>query len=135
MALIDKLNFDGKGLIPAVIQDHRTMQVLTLCYMDREALEKTMKDNKIYVFRRSKGRVMIKGETSGCVQRVREVYVDCADNSVLFKVDQEKAACHKGYFSCYFRRVDAQGDVRIDAERLFDPDRVYSKKESSQDKK
>ena len=135
MALIDKLNFDGEGLIPAVIQDHRTMEVLTLCYMDREALEKTMKEKKVHVFRRSKGRVMIKGETSGCVQTVREVYVDCADNSVLFKVDQEKAACHKGYFSCYFRRVDAQGDIRIDAERLFDPAQVYREKGSSQDKK
>ena len=95
MSLIDKLNFDDKGLIPAVIQDAKSSRVLTLCYMDKEALEKTLEEKKIYVFRRSKGRVMLKGETSGCVQHVKDIFVDCARNSILFKVDQERAACHK----------------------------------------
>jgi len=125
MNFIDKLNFDDKGLIPAVIQDEKSGEVLTLCYMNREALERTVQEKKVYVFRRSKGRVMIKGETSGCVQEVKEVAVDCADNSILIKVKQNRAACHEGYFSCYFRKVDEKGGYRIDGERVFDPKDVY----------
>jgi len=128
MGFVEKLNFDEKGLIPAVIQDDKSRQVLTLCYMDKEALEKTLQEGKIYVFRRSKGRVMIKGETSGCTQKVRSVYVDCADNSVLFKVNQNRAACHEGYFSCYYRRIDEEGNEVVEGERVFDPKEVYGEK-------
>jgi phosphoribosyl-AMP cyclohydrolase len=127
MGLADKLNFDDKGLIPAIIQDDASGRVLTLCYMNAEAIEKTLEEKKIYVFRRSKGRIMIKGETSGCVQTVKSVFVDCADNSILFKVDQERAACHKGYFSCYFRKIDERGEEVIEEKRLFDPGEVYNK--------
>ena len=128
MSIIDKLNFDEKGLIPAIIQDERSSRVLTLCYMDKEAIEKTLKEKKIYVFRRSKGRIMLKGETSGCVQSVKELFVDCANNSLLFKVDQTRAACHKGYFSCYFQKVTGTGETVIEEERIFDPKEVYKKK-------
>ncbi len=125
MSLIDKLNFDDKGLIPAIVQDEKSSRVLTLCYMNRDALEKTLSQKKIYVFRRSKGRVMLKGETSGCVQHLKEVFVDCAENSLLFKVEQERAACHEGYFSCYFRKVDGAGRVTVEEERVFRPEDVY----------
>ncbi len=127
MSFVDTLNFDEKGLVPAVIQDADSSRVLTLCYMDREALEKTLAEGKIYVFRRSKGRVMLKGETSGCVQTVKEVFIDCADNSVLFRVKQERAACHEGYFSCYFRKMGKSGEFVIEEERVFDPKDVYKK--------
>ncbi len=125
MEFIEKLNFDDKGLIPTIIQDDVTGQVLTLCYMNKEALEKTMEEKKIYVFRRSKGRIMIKGETSGCIQIVKNVFVDCADNSVLFKVDQHRAACHKGYFSCYYSKVNENGGLTVEGDRVFDPKEVY----------
>ncbi len=125
MRFIDQLNFDEKGLIPAIVQDDATGEVLTLCYMNKEAIEKTVEEKKVYVFRRSKGRLMIKGETSGCVQHVKSVYVDCAENSLLFKVDQEKAACHKGYFTCYFRKVNETGALEAEGERVFDPKDVY----------
>ena len=125
MNFIKSLNFSDKGLIPAVIQDFETSKVLTLCYMDAEALEKTMESGKIYVYRRSKGRVMIKGETSGCTQEVKEIFVDCADNSILFKVKQNRAACHEGYFSCYFRKVDGDRGTSIEDVRVFDPKDVY----------
>ncbi|MGB2601152.1 MAG: phosphoribosyl-AMP cyclohydrolase [Candidatus Omnitrophota bacterium] len=125
MSFIDELNFDEKGLIPAIIQDEKSSRVLTLCYMTREAVEKTMQEKKIYVFRRSKGRLMLKGETSGCVQAVKEIAVDCANNSVLFKVEQNRAACHKGYFSCYFNKIDDSGNKVVDEERIFDPKDVY----------
>jgi len=125
MSFIDNLNFDANRLIPAIVQDEKSSRVLTLCYMDKEALERTLKEGKIYVFRRSKGRVMVKGETSGCTQIVKQVFVDCANNSLLFKVDQNRAACHDGYFSCYFSRINKNGEVVIEEERVFDPKEVY----------
>lgn len=125
MEIISKLNFDEKGLIPAIIQDAKSMRVLTLCYMTREALEKTLQEGKIYVFRRSKGKLMLKGETSGCVQTVKAMYVDCADNSILFMIEQERAACHEGFFSCYFRRVAENGEYVVEETRVFDPSEVY----------
>lgn len=128
MSFIDELNFDDKGLIPAVIQDAGSSRVLTLCYMDRAALEKTLEEKKIYVFRRSKGRVMLKGETSDCVQVVKELFVDCAENSLLFKVEQSRAACHEGYFSCYFRKINEKGRAVVEEERIFDPKDVYKDK-------
>lgn len=127
MSFLDNLNFDDKGLIPAVIQDEATSEVLTLCYMNKDAVEKTIEEKKVYVFRRSKGRLMIKGETSGCVQHVKSVYVDCAENSLLIKVDQERAACHEGYFTCYFRKVNDSGKLDAQGERVFNPEDVYGK--------
>jgi len=125
MSLVDKLNFDAKGLIPAVIQDEKTGKVLTLCYMTRDAVIKSFNEGKVYVFRRSKGRLMAKGETSGCFQMIKAVLPDCEYNSLLFKVNQIKAGCHKGYFSCYFREVDEDGNEKIIEERIFDPKDVY----------
>ena len=123
--LLQLLKFNDKGLIPAIIQDEKTGEVLTLCYMTKEALEKTLDEGKIYVFRRSKGRLMLKGETSGCIQKVKSLCIDCEGNSLLFKVDQLKAACHEGYFTCYFRRVDKNGIVETIGKRVFDPKDVY----------
>jgi phosphoribosyl-AMP cyclohydrolase len=127
MDLLKELNFDKNGLIPAVIQDKESGKVLTLCYMDSEALQSTIREGKVHVFRRSKGRVMIKGETSGCIQKVRDILVDCAENSLLFLVDQERAACHKGYFSCYYRKISGGGGSTVVGDRIFDPDEVYKK--------
>lgn len=123
--LLDSLKFDEKGLIPAVIQDVKTKKVLTLCYVNRQALEKTLTEGRIYVYRRSKGRLMMKGETSGCVQIVKSVFIDCEANSLLFEVVQKKAACHEGYLSCYFRRLDKSGGLEIVGKRVFDPSKVY----------
>lgn len=123
--MMDNIKFDEKGLIPAIIQDEKSKAVLTLCYMNRDALEKTLSDGRIYVYRRSKGAVMMKGETSGCVQKVKSLYIDCEGNSILFKVVQVKAACHKGYFTCYFRKTDKDGNIKITGKRVFDPDKVY----------
>ena len=125
--MLNRLNFGKEGLIPAVIQDSKTGKVLTLCYMDKGALEKTLETGRIYVFRRSKGRIMLKGETSGCTQAVKEVFVDCADNSLLFKVEQKRAACHEGYFTCFFRRIKKDGSEEVTEKRLFNPDEVYKK--------
>ena len=122
---IDELKFNDKGLMPAIIQDYKSGKVLTLCYMNREALEKTVKEGKVYVYRRSKQKLMMKGEKSGCVQTVKSVHIDCEGNSLLFEVEQVKAGCHEGYFSCYFRQMDKDGNINITAERIFDPKKVY----------
>lgn len=123
--LLSMLKFADTGLIPAIIQDEKTKEVLTLCYMTREALVKSLGEGKIYVFRRSKGRLMLKGETSGCVQHVKSLCIDCEGNSVLFTVDQERAGCHTGFFTCYFRQVDKDGNVKELGKRVFDPKEVY----------
>lgn len=125
MSLADKLNFDVKGLIPAVICTEDST-LLTLCYMNREAVKKTLETGKVHVLRRSRGRVMLKGETSGHTQEVKEIYIDCESNSLLIKVHQKFAACHLGYFSCYFRKYNPETDsFEITEARLFDPEEVY----------
>jgi len=119
------IKFDDRGLIPAIIQDYKSKEVLTLCYMNREALEKTLGGGKIYVYRRSKRRLMLKGETSGCIQKVKSLSIDCEGNSLLFKVQQCRAACHEGFFTCYFRKLDKSGRFKIIGKRIFDPSKVY----------
>ncbi|MEE9500386.1 MAG: phosphoribosyl-AMP cyclohydrolase [Candidatus Omnitrophota bacterium] len=120
-----KLNFNEKGLIPAIIQDYKTGKVLTLCYMNEDALKRTLLEGKVYLFRRSKNKVMLKGEISGNIQTVREIFVDCGDNSILFKVEQKTAACHEGYFTCYFRKIDKDGNKEIIEKKVFNPEDVY----------
>jgi phosphoribosyl-AMP cyclohydrolase len=123
--MLDKIKFDEKGLIPAIIQDAKSKKVLTLCYMNGEALNKTLGEGKIYVFRRSKGRLMLKGETSGHIQAVKEVYIDCEGNSLLFLVEQKVAACHAGYFTCYYRRLNKKGELEIVEKQIFNPQETY----------
>lgn len=123
---LEALKFDDKGLIFVAIQDDETLEILTLAYMNREALEKTLETRKVHVYRRSKGRVMMKGETSGMTQDVTEVRVNCDDNSVVFKVRPHGPGCHEGYHSCYYRRLDPDtGEWEVTAERGFDPEEVY----------
>jgi len=126
MPLADSLNFNDKGLIPAIIFDAGDNQPLTLCYLDRAALAKTLETGLVHVFRRSRGRVMLKGETSGHTQRVAEILVDCDGNSLAIKVEQKVAACHAGYYTCYYRRYDKSTDTLVaQGELVFDPKKVY----------
>lgn len=126
MELMDELIFNDQDMIPCIIANVEDNQPLTLCYMTREALEKTLKEGKVYVFRRSLGRLMLKGETSGHIQEVKGVYPDCEGKSLLIKVKQHVAGCHKGYMSCYFREYDVKNDKFVIAEkRVFDPEKVY----------
>jgi phosphoribosyl-AMP cyclohydrolase len=118
------LRFDAQGLIPAVVQDARTKQVLTLCYLNRAALRQSLSTGTVYVFRRSQKRLMRKGETSGHIQRIREVRLDCEGKSLILLVTQRVAACHEGYFTCYFRRLGG-GRIAIVGRRVFNPAAVY----------
>ena len=130
-ALLHVLQFDGQGLIPTVIQDAKSRRVLTLCYLNRDALERSLQEGKVYVFRRSQNRLMLKGEISGHVQIIREVHVDCEGQSLLLLVEQRIAACHAGYFSCYFRRVTQDGRLATSGRRVFDPSTVYARRTSA----
>ncbi len=122
--LLKEINFRD-GVIPVVVVE-ADGQVLTLCYMDREALCRTIETGRIHVFRRSKGRVMLKGETSGHVQELKEVRIDCEGNSLLMVVNQRVAACHNGYRTCYYRRYRRAADAIEECEeRVFDPGQVY----------
>ena len=125
--LADVVQFNDQGLIPAVIQDAKSKRVLTLCYLNRDALEKSLKAGKVYVFRRSLNRLMLKGETSGHIQVITRVEVDCEGKSLLFQVRQQVAGCHAGYFSCYYRTAGPGRRLRVSERRVFDPSRVYKK--------
>jgi len=122
---LDSLKWDDKGLISVVFQDHETGEVLTLGYMNREALQLTLDTGKAHLFRRSHGKVMMKGETSGNVQLVKEILVDCDADALVMKIEQVGgAACHEGYRSCFFRKV-AGDALETVGERVFDPKEVY----------
>jgi len=121
----DSLKWDDKGLISVVFQDHETGEVLTLGYMNREALQLTLDTGKAHLFRRSHGKVMMKGETSGNVQLVKAILVDCDADALVMKIEQVGgAACHEGYRSCFFRKVSGDA-LEIVGERVFDPKEVY----------
>jgi phosphoribosyl-AMP cyclohydrolase len=115
------------GLVPAVAQDADTGQVLMLAWMNREAYEETLRTGLACYFSRSRNKLWRKGEESGHVQEVREVYVDCDADTILLKVKQiGGAACHEGYASCFFRRVEGD-ELRVVGDRVFDPKAVYKK--------
>ena len=125
---MNTIDFDKSGgLVPAIAQDAATGQVLMLAWMNREAYEETLRTGRAVYFSRSRNKLWRKGEESGHVQEVREVYIDCDADTILLKVKQiGGAACHEGYASCFFRRVDGDG-VTVVGERVFDPKQVYKK--------
>jgi phosphoribosyl-AMP cyclohydrolase len=125
-----KLNFDklGNGLLPAIVQDYETGKVLMVAFMNEEAFAHTVKTKKATFYSRSREQLWVKGESSGNIQEVREIYVDCDEDTVLVKVNQiGNAACHKGYNSCFYRRLDDDGQLNIVEEIVFDPSQVYKK--------
>jgi phosphoribosyl-AMP cyclohydrolase len=125
---LEELTFDAGGLIPAVVQDMNNGEILMVAWMNRQALERTLETGKIHTYSRSRGRLAMKGETSGHFQLVKEMLTDCDGDVLLFKVEQTVAACHKGYRSCFHRRYDpAANQWKIVASKAFDPDAVYGK--------
>jgi len=117
-----QLKFDDKGLITAIAQDHETNEILMLAFMNLEALEKTVETGKAHYFSRSRGKLWLKGESSGHVQLVHDMYIDCDADAVLMKIEQlGGGACHMGYRSCFYRTLE--GDVI--SEKVFDPEDVY----------
>jgi phosphoribosyl-AMP cyclohydrolase len=124
------LNFNKTvdGLLPAIAQDFKTLEILMVAYINNAAWQMTLKTGKAHYWSRSRKTLWLKGETSGHVQIIHNILVDCDDDTVVFQVEQlGAAACHTGHRSCFYRRV--AGDVLVaEGDLLFDPDMVYGKK-------
>jgi phosphoribosyl-AMP cyclohydrolase len=126
---MSELNFKKlNGLIPAIAQDEKTGEILMMAFMNKESWDLTLKTGIVHYWSRSRNELWKKGETSGNIQKVKEIRVDCDDDTILLKVEQVGgAACHTGYKSCFFK-LYKNGKFEDDGERIFNPDEVYGKK-------
>jgi phosphoribosyl-AMP cyclohydrolase len=116
------------GLVPAVVQDHISGEVLMVGFMNPEAWETTLRTGKATFWSRTRNTLWTKGLTSGNVQLVKEIRIDCDDDTVVLKVEQVGgAACHTGHRSCFYKRLGADGDIEVVGRPLFDPKEVYKK--------
>jgi phosphoribosyl-AMP cyclohydrolase len=124
-----QLNFDkfADGLMPAIVQEYATGEILMLAYINRQSWQKTLETGKAHFWSRSRNTLWLKGESSGHVQCIREILVDCDADTVVFQVEQlGGAACHTGHKSCFFRRV-RDGELQVEGEKVFDPEKVYGR--------
>lgn len=118
--------FNAQGLIPAIIQDADSGEVLMEAYMDETALMRTLKEKRTVFFSRSRNKYWVKGETSGHVQVVVQALTDCDQDSVLIRVRQHGGACHLGYRTCFVHELDENGNIaQVTQEKVFDPGKVY----------
>lgn len=116
----------GSGLVPAVIQDERSGEVLMLGFMNAESLGETQRSREVVFFSRSRNRLWKKGESSGHVLRVREIRVDCDADALLVRVEAVgPGVCHEGYRSCFFRAIEPGGEAQVITERAYSPEEVY----------
>ncbi len=135
-----ELNFrhekNGEKLIIAIAQDYKTNEVLMVAFMNPQAVEDTLKTKKAHYYSTSRGKQWLKGESSGNIQEVKEILIDCDADTIILKVNQIGAACHEGYKSCFFRKLDnsketynlqdlTDEDIKIIQDRLFDPKEMY----------
>lgn len=120
--------YNDQGLIPAIIQDADSGEVLMLAYMDKTAFERTLKEKKTVFFSRSRNKYWVKGESSGHTQDVQQVLTDCDRDTILIRVKQHGGACHEGYRSCFVNELDESTNiVKVTQQKIFDPDSVYKK--------
>ena len=136
MELNFRLNMGGEDLVIGIAQDWQTNEVLMVAFMNKEAVEQTLKTKKAHYYSTSRQKQWLKGESSGNVQTVKEMYIDCDADAIIMKVEQIGAACHEGYRSCFFRQLDidkeninidnlTDDDIKVISERLFDPKEMY----------
>jgi len=125
-----ELNFSkGEGLLPAIVQDYKSGKVLMLAYINEASWKKSLETGEAHFWSRSRQELWHKGGTSGNVQKIKEIYADCDDDTIVFVVEQVGgAACHTGYESCFFKKIDSNGEVTVVGERVFDPEEVYGSK-------
>jgi len=121
----------GAGLLPAIVQDYRTGDVLMLGFMNADTLEETRRTGEVVFFSRSRNRRWKKGESSGHILKVQEMRVDCDADTVLVRVEPlGPGVCHEGYRSCFFRRLESDGSAKIVDERTFSPEKVYGQEKA-----
>ena len=125
---IEQLKFDDHGLIPAVVVDAESKQVLMVAYMNAASLLDTIRTGKTHFWSRSRRKRWMKGESSGHTQDVQAIYTDCDRDTVVIEAVQHGAACHNGYYSCFYRRLSEAGEWDVIAEKVFDPEAVYKDK-------
>jgi len=111
---IKSLKFNEKGLIPVIVQDYYTKKVLMLAYMNEESLKLTLEQGETFFYSRSRSEIWHKGETSGNIQKVKKIFYDCDEDTLLIKVETDGPACHTGNVSCFFRSLDGKYEEDID---------------------
>ena len=121
------LKYTDAGLIPAICVDAETKAVLMMAWMNAASLRDTVKTGKTHFWSRSRQKYWMKGESSGHTQEIQAIYTDCDRDTLVIEVVQHGAACHNGYRSCFYRKLNDAGEWDIVAEKLFDPDEVYGK--------
>ncbi|MEE8403239.1 MAG: phosphoribosyl-AMP cyclohydrolase [Candidatus Hydrothermarchaeaceae archaeon] len=119
-----RINMAGEDLAIAIAQDYATGEVLMVAFMNQEALEKTLGTGRMHYFSTTRKRLWLKGETSKHYQLVKDAFIDCDGDALLFKVEQSDAACHEGYYSCFFRKVEGDRLVTT-GKKVFDPKDTY----------
>jgi phosphoribosyl-AMP cyclohydrolase len=128
---LSEINFrhrlGGEKLVIAVAQDHQTQEVLMVAFMNREALQLTLETGTAHYWSTSRNKIWLKGESSGHQQQVEEILVDCDADALLLKIKQEGAACHEGYYSCFFRRIESEDGfkLKIIKNKVFEPEQIY----------
>lgn len=132
--ILNEVKFDEKGLIPVIVQDFKTDKVLMMAYMNKEALEKSLNTGFVHYWSRSRGKLWLKGETSGHFQRIKSINADCDGDTLLIRVEQEGAACHTGHYSCFYRQLADEAALGMPEtanlaktiEKQGKPDRCFS---------
>ena len=124
MKLVDEIKYDAQGLVPVIAQDYKNNEVLMVAYMNRASLKTTLETGITHYWSRSRQKFWKKGESSGHIQEVKEVLVDCDQDALVIKVDQKIAACHTGYRSCFYRKLDGD-ELVVFQEKIFEEDEVY----------
>lgn len=128
MSFADNLKWNSEGLLPAIIQDAANGRVLMMAWMNRASLDKTIETKRTWFWSRSRKKFWMKGESSGHVQVVKDIAMDCDGDTLLIQVEQTGAACHEGYRSCFFRSLSNAGDAwGITEAQLETPDKIYGK--------
>ncbi|MBT3278636.1 MAG: phosphoribosyl-AMP cyclohydrolase [Phycisphaerales bacterium] len=124
---LEGMKLAANGLIPAICVDHETKQVLMVAYMNVDSLRDTIQTGKTHFWSRSRQKYWMKGESSGHTQQVKAIYTDCDKDTLVIEIEQHGAACHEGYLSCFYRKLNDEGGWDVIAEKLFDPAEVYKK--------
>jgi len=125
---LDFIKFNEQGLVPAVVQTASDGRVVMVAWMNRESLAKSIETGLMHYWSRSRGKLWLKGESSGNTQRILRWFADCDNDTLLFEIEQKGGACHTGYRSCFYQQYDSNAQpVPIEEKPLFDPDEVYKK--------
>lgn len=127
IGILNKMKWNEKGLVETIVQDNETKDILMLAYSNKESLEKTLKTGIAWYYSRSRKKVWMKGEESGNIQKIKNIFIDCDEDTLLFLVNQRNGSCHKGYKSCFFRKIEAEG-IKLSNEKVFDPKEIYGVK-------